>query len=171
MENNETNEPDIITGDVTYTPPENQCPTCMKTFDSPQALRMHVVRVHTEAGRKGATGRARSRSEEERLANRRDYQMRLRQRYYKEGKNSKGEQMPPGWKPLKRRKPTRTVTTYKTSNAERDYARKWYHKKRAAKKAAAAEQTQAIPQGVTFCPRCGCNIAVVAKAIAFADRQ
>lgn len=41
---------------------------------------------------------------EERLRKRRIYQARLRKRYRKEGKNSKGELMPPGWKPRSHRR-------------------------------------------------------------------
>jgi hypothetical protein len=165
---NNTNEiaTDDISGGATYKPPDNQCPTCMKTFDGAQALRMHVVRVHTEAGRNAATkGRQKNASEAERLVKRRQYQKQLRDRYYREGKNSKGEKMPKGWQPRQRR----NQTTYKTTDAERDYARKWFHKKQAAKKKAAAAAP--APQGVTFCPRCGCNIRAVAAAIQFGDNQ
>lgn len=91
--------------DLPFVNPEQfPCLECGKTFKSAPALRMHHVRAHGKGwdtssnfGRGGSKGKFKN--EAERLAHRRQYQKRLRARYYREGKNSRGEQMPPGWKP------------------------------------------------------------------------
>jgi hypothetical protein len=81
------------------------CGRCGKAFDSAQALRMHRIRVHTAAGKAGAMrgSKRANRNRSEVLAARREYQQRLRDRYYAEGRNSKGQLMPPGWKPNPRK--------------------------------------------------------------------
>jgi hypothetical protein len=81
------------------------CGRCGKAFDSAQALRMHRIRVHTAAGKAGAMrgSKRANKNRSEVLAARREYQQRLRDRYYAEGRNSKGQLMPPGWKPNPRK--------------------------------------------------------------------
>lgn len=86
-------------------PTEFACVRCGKEFQSAQALRMHRIRVHTAAGKLGAVKGSRhaKKNRAEELAKRREYQQNLRERYYAEGKDSKGHLRAPGWKPRRYR--------------------------------------------------------------------
>jgi len=105
-----------------------KCPH-REPFKSAAALRMHKIRIHSRKKwdtsknfHKGAQNR------EERLATRRAYQRRLRERYYAEGRNSKGEKMPKGWKPNAKRRAAR-VALSRTKEYQRQYQRNWYAKR------------------------------------------
>ena len=94
------------------------CPKCGRAFTNAAALRMHNIRKHTRGWDTARNFRgAKKRSKLEQLARRRIYQKQLRERYYAEGRNSKGEQMPPGWKPNPRKM---------AAAAKRKYNRKLY---------------------------------------------
>lgn len=141
-----------------------QCPQCEKIFKNPQALRMHKLRAHSKgwdtSSNFGRRGRQ-SKTEEERLEHRRKYQKNLRERYYREGKNSRGEQMPPGWKPRanipgvrwspeRRRKFQRTMRLLKSKRIQIVYPD--------------PRETQQQPEPtknvrkMNFCPYCGEDI-------------
>lgn len=83
------------------------------------------------------------REREERLKKKREYQLSLRSRYYSEGRNSRGEMMPPGWKP-RGRKNQRIFNSARQPAVE-------------------LEQKPEKPKGpalghIEFCPNCGHNI-------------
>jgi len=86
------------------------CNQCDRVFDRERSLRMHKIRSHgpgwsTTKNFKGTTGRrSKDQPREERLAKRREYQHKLRERYYAEGRDSKGALRQPGWKPQRRKK-------------------------------------------------------------------
>ncbi len=94
---------------VTVTQQNVLCPKCGRGFRNEKGLAMHTVRKHS--GRGWDTSRnfrkQNTTTREQQLQQRRDYNRRLRARYYAEGKNSRGEQMPPGWKPRYRYQPPR----------------------------------------------------------------
>lgn len=72
---------------------EIPCPKCDKTFKSIPAVRMHTIRAHGEGwDTSGNFGRGskKRRTESDRLAYKREYQKKLRERYKLEGKNSRG---------------------------------------------------------------------------------
>lgn len=76
------------------------CPKCEKRFKNEIALRMHTLRIHSGRGwNTSANFKSKNKSRERILAEKREYNRRLRARYKKEGRNSRGELMPPGWKP------------------------------------------------------------------------
>jgi hypothetical protein len=126
------------------------CPKCGKPFSNAAALRMHNIRKHTKGWDTGKNFQGKRRqflNRAERLAARRVYQQNLRDRYYREGRNSKGQKMPPGWKPNPHRQ-AGAIKRYKKSSysanltgAEREaylqrqrkYQRNHYNKKRAEK--------------------------------------
>jgi predicted RNA-binding Zn-ribbon protein involved in translation (DUF1610 family) len=91
METIEAQSVNIVTQDFL-------CPKCGKGFKSSPALRMHTVRAHGKGWDTTANLKNRKGNKEEQLEHRRVYQRELRARYYREGKNSKGELMPKGWK-------------------------------------------------------------------------
>jgi len=114
------------------------CPKCEKVFDKEMALRMHNTRMHTPAGKQGYKWKTRSaNTREQRLKERAIYQKKLRERYYAEGRNSKGKLMPPGWKPRKhgkdRKRLSYSTPTGKTREEylakQRQYQRNHYLKK------------------------------------------
>jgi uncharacterized C2H2 Zn-finger protein len=93
---NEDAESDTITTEP--------CPKCGKMFKPGASLRMHIVRIHGKGWDTGANfkrGR-KAKSREEQLEKKRIYQLGLRARYYAQGRNSRGEKMPKGWKPRPR---------------------------------------------------------------------
>jgi predicted RNA-binding Zn-ribbon protein involved in translation (DUF1610 family) len=168
----------------TIKPPDKfECPKCGKVFDRLQGLRMHNIRAHTEGGQRGYKWKQRT-TRAEVLEKRREYQRRLRDRYYSEGKDSKGQIKPPGWKPNPRRiaaaqkrfakKSYSTTLTGERREAYlarvRAYGRKWYAKKKANKiepivyHAETPETTEVrratLPK---HCPNCGENIAAWRK--------
>jgi hypothetical protein len=140
------------------------CPKCShEPFPTIQGLRMHDMRVHTKAGQEGAMWKLRGTSlkyageteaeRETRLARKRLYQQRLRARYKREGKDSKGKLRPEGYQPRK---------SPGTGNKQ-EYMRKWYLRKRAEKKNSAnlPVETTVAPEiwimqssGVIRCPHC-----------------
>jgi predicted RNA-binding Zn-ribbon protein involved in translation (DUF1610 family) len=189
-------------GGMTYQPiPSTDfgCPKCGRTFASAPALRMHTVRAHGKgwdtSPNFGKGGKKRTKAEE--LAKRRIYQAQLRERYYAQGRDSKGRQRPPGWKPnphrraaaLKRRKSPSYSATLTGAKREaylakqREYHRNHYAKQKAQREAkwAKAEAVykdapqKAAPkpntQLVAFCPKCGTNIRVVEAALRFTETQ
>jgi len=124
------------------------CLECGKVFhgatqkSADNALRMHNTRVHTTAGRSGYKWAARKRTSyagmtpEEKLehqkAKKREHNRHMRERYYKQGRNSRGDIMPPGWKPRargKQRKPRKiNATAEEQLEKNRAYKRQWYAK-------------------------------------------
>jgi hypothetical protein len=98
-------------------------------------LRMHHARVHGKL-----------RGHEVRLRNRREYQRKLRDRYYAQGRDSKGNLRSPGWKPrprgagiIKPRKPSYSTTLTGKEREDflkrqRTYQRNHYAKQKAEKK-------------------------------------
>jgi hypothetical protein len=79
-----------------------ECSKCGWRGKSPAALRMHNIRKHTKGSKTAGNFRRGQQTREERLAHRRAYQHQLRERYYREGKDSRGQLRPPGWKPRRR---------------------------------------------------------------------
>ena len=76
------------------------CPKCNKRFRNEIGLRMHTLRIHSGRGwNTSANFKSKSKTRESLLAQKREYNRKLRARYKKEGRNSRGELMPPGWKP------------------------------------------------------------------------
>jgi predicted RNA-binding Zn-ribbon protein involved in translation (DUF1610 family) len=146
-----------------------ECPKCGKAFASANAVRMHQTRVHTRAGQQGY--RWRQQTNEERLAKRREYQLKLREKYYREGKDARGRPRPEGWKP--RRKPRQRGLAVKAKWSPAQRAKFQRTMKRKSEESVETKLA-GLPNpvmAVTFCPRCGCNIRAVAAAIQFADRQ
>ena len=103
------------------------CPICKRAFASMQALRMHHIRVHTAQGRKnwgaihnskkGLKGAwTKNQPHASFLETRRKYQRALREKYYSEGKDSRGFPRPAGYKPRKR-----PVPPSSTPEAKRAY--------------------------------------------------
>jgi predicted RNA-binding Zn-ribbon protein involved in translation (DUF1610 family) len=80
------------------------CPQCGKRFKPGASLRMHIVRIHGKGWDTGANFKKgqKAKSREEQLERKRIYQLGLRARYYAQGRNSRGEKMPKGWKPRPR---------------------------------------------------------------------
>jgi hypothetical protein len=77
------------------------CPKCEKRFSNEIGLRMHDIRKH-QPGRGWSTSRnfkGGKKTKEAELAKKRLYNARMRARFYAEGRNSRGELMPKGWKP------------------------------------------------------------------------
>jgi hypothetical protein len=73
-------------------PAQLECPKCYRLFKNTSALRMHDARVHTKTiktpGQLGQLPTKRSRAEE--LARKKEYQRKLRLRYKREGRDSRG---------------------------------------------------------------------------------
>lgn len=76
-----------------------QCPKCQKRFNNAIGLRMHTLRIHSGRGWNTSANFKSKKSREKILAEKREYNRKLRARYKKEGRNSRGELMPPGWVP------------------------------------------------------------------------
>jgi len=149
------------------------CPKCGKEFTKPMALQMHHLRVHTDKlgdgfkWKKGIRFKGNrpvpEKTREEKLAEKRAYNRLYRERkgktphpeLFKENKNKSGKGMP--WSLARRRKFNAT-----------------WRKKAMGKEEPAIQPVKAVKSApaasVTFCPRCGCNVEVVRKAIEFADR-
>jgi hypothetical protein len=166
---------EILTSEEPPPPaPVFPCPKCDREFTKPMALQMHNLRVHTDKLGDGFKWKSGIRykgnkampvqTEEERLAKKRAYNRKYRLRKgmtakperFAENKRKVGGYtgMPmPKWSAARRRK----------FNAKRKAMLN--HKLETPKPAPAP-----VAQSVTFCPRCGCNIEVVRKAIEFADR-
>jgi hypothetical protein len=151
--------------DTNTIPPLHICPQCGKGFSSAQGLRMHNARVHTKTLGTGYKWKGEA-SEQERLERRRAYQKKLRARYYRQGKNSRGEAMPPGWTPLKRRKRTtppwtaerhvRHLAKYPQQPRGKERIQIVYPDPRDIDLQKVAQQvTRAV---IRFCPYCGENI-------------
>jgi predicted RNA-binding Zn-ribbon protein involved in translation (DUF1610 family) len=101
QQNTETNQTDDLFIPNEDAESEKQltqgCPKCGKEFKSKQALRMHDARVHTKklgSGYKWKQGQGHnwdtSILEKQRLARRRAYQRKLRERYKLQGRDSRG---------------------------------------------------------------------------------
>jgi hypothetical protein len=69
------------------------CDKCSEAFDTKAQLNGHKAGKHSRRSGRTFTSR------EERLAARRAYQHERRDMFYRTGRNSRGEKMPPGWKP------------------------------------------------------------------------
>jgi ssDNA-binding Zn-finger/Zn-ribbon topoisomerase 1 len=151
-------------------PIKNTCPICGYTNYHPPGMARHIQAVHPEAwkGNLGESlGKKPSRvwkeilkpkrnkvqaklidpEKEERLRKRRIYQKQRRDRFYTEGKNSRGEIMPPGWKPRGRKRQYRRIEDIIPQAAVQPEPK----------------QEQKKPLGPTlghidFCPNCGHNI-------------
>ena len=140
-----------------------QCPKCDKLFKNEIALRMHDIRKHQNRGWSTTQNFGNSQSKEERLAKKRAYNrkwrlkhgMKVRPASLKGG--NKGMKLPK-WSPSRLAKFRRTMRQ-KSETRNQDTIR------------TVEKPTVANPGVVTFCPRCGCNIQVVAAAIAFGDNQ
>jgi ssDNA-binding Zn-finger/Zn-ribbon topoisomerase 1 len=137
-----------------------QCPKCDKMFKNDIALRMHDIRKHQNRGWSTTQNFGNSQSKEEKLAKKRAYNrkwrlargMKVRPASLKGG--NKGMKLPK-WSPSRLAKFRRTM---RQKSETRDQV-------------VVEKPTVANPGVVTFCPRCGCNIKVVAAAIAFGDNQ
>jgi predicted RNA-binding Zn-ribbon protein involved in translation (DUF1610 family) len=75
------------------------CPQCGKLFKPGAALRMHIVRVHGKGWDTSANFKRKRNTSLTPREQKRIYQKKLRERYYREGRNSSGKLMPKGWKP------------------------------------------------------------------------
>lgn len=118
------------------------CPLCSRPFKNAQALRMHKIRAHSKrkwdstANLKGGKGGPWSKNQprEQRLKTRRAYQRRLREKYYAEGKDSKGQLRPPGWNPGKRglrgRLHVKDVPPSRTPQYQRRYQARYVARKK-----------------------------------------
>ncbi len=136
------------TPDTTSTTPHFQCPECERIFTSAPALRMHHVRKHSGRGWSTAEnfrGKRTGMSREERLAKRRIYNRKWRLR--------KGMGVRP-----------QSLTENKGGN-------KGMRQKAANHVAPGNQDDRTNNPGVMFCPRCGCNIKIVAAALSFGDKQ
>lgn len=174
--------------DITESPPGDvsvfPCPKCGKEFKSPPALRMHNIRAHGKGW--STTGNLFKRqSEEERLAKKRAYNrkyrkskgMGVRPASFKENQQKrkvggyKGMSMPK-WSLARRRKfnAKRAARAMEIPNGKAHLSPAKQRALTLATEARWKPKPVAVVQSVTFCPRCGCNIEVVRKAIEFADR-
>ena len=123
------------------------CPKCSKIFKNAVALRMHDIRKHQNRGWDTSHNFGKQ-SREQMLAKKRKYnrKWRLSRGMKVRPASLKG----PKWSPQRRKK-------FQSRNHE--------------------AQPQVVKPvlrnnpGVTFCPQCGCNIKIVAAAIAFGDKQ
>jgi hypothetical protein len=159
MDENQTTTEAALTSLLTT---ELPCPQCDRVFTNEAGLRMHKIRMHSDrnwqtaqnfkgGGKRHMSGRKPSSPDDpveaERLRKRRVYQRNLRDRYYREGRNSKGELMPAGWKPNRNRQEgaakrygkAKKVSYVATLTGKRRdlylakqrvYQRKLYHRKR-----------------------------------------
>jgi hypothetical protein len=64
---------------------------CARRFVSPNALRMHIARTHTQTVKVRGQAQTEEQRHEQRLRHKRTYQKKLRDRYRREGRNSKGK--------------------------------------------------------------------------------
>ena len=118
----------------------NRCPKCLMVFSNARGLRMHTLRKHSDKAWDATKNFRTPRTKEERLAHRKEYQKQLRERYYREGKNSRGQKMPEGWKPRKAKPRNghrdRFGRLYSSSTREyklkkqREYQKALYHRKK-----------------------------------------
>lgn len=145
--------------DVAMEPDNIPCPKCDKSFKNAIALRMHDIRKHQNRDW-STTQNFGMQSREQRLAKKRDYNrkwrlrrgMKVRPQSIKGG--TKGMILPK-WSPERLAK----------------FRRTWRKRRQAEAALPATPKPTPAPGSVTFCPRCGCNIKVVAAAIAFGDNQ
>lgn len=76
-----------------------------------------------------------------------------------------------GWNTSKNFKNSKRKTGKKwTPEQRRNFSATLQARNQEKKSPGLAQSTQSNP-GVTFCPRCGCNIKIVAAALSFGDRQ
>lgn len=157
--------------------PPFACDVCGQGFRNMNAVRMHKVRVHSEAGRqgalKGARNAAKSRSREEHLAKRREYQKKLRERYKLQGRDSRGyPRVTPGtvkWSPQQRARFNRTV--------KRKAAEKLQHRGNKQIRYVYPEpETQPVKQStktheLNYCPQCGQHLQAYQVLIAGLNEQ
>jgi hypothetical protein len=140
-----------------------ECPQCRRVFKNDAALRMHKIRKHSGRGwNSSGNFRPKPKSRAQRLAERREYQRRLRERYYREGKDAKGQPRPPGWQPRPRILPSGSEDERAKHRA---YQRQWYAKRKAARTMhvypVPAEQPALLggpTRHIKFCPQCGENL-------------
>lgn len=136
-------------------PIKNKCPYCSYTNYHPPGMARHIQANHPDQwkgnlgesmGRepsrkwKGMDKSVIDRNRQLQLEARRKYQQKLRDRYYREGRNSKGEMMPPDWKP-----------------------RKWKNQQAFNAVQPVVQSQPEKPKGpalghILFCPNCGHNI-------------
>ena len=158
------------------TTPNHQCPKCQRVFTSEPALRMHHVRKHSGRGWSTAQnfqGKRTSMSREERLAKRRIYNrkwrlrkgMGVRPQSLTENKGGNKGMKLPKWSQQRLEKFRATMKRRATMK----------EKVKAFTDTRNNQEPGNNPgvnnPGVTFCPRCGCNIRNVAAAIAFGDKH
>jgi len=145
-------------------PSEMPCPKCGKVFGSKNALQMHDMRVHSKKLGDGFRWKGKGvavpvLTREQRLVKRRAYNRKWRmERGIKPRPSSyrggnKGMKLSK-WTPERRRK---FIATMKAKNQSKPIELK-------------PKAVTPVLQSVNFCPRCGCNVEVVRKAIEFADR-
>jgi hypothetical protein len=124
-------------------PMASQCPKCEKVFKNDTALRMHDIRKHQNRGWDTSHNFGKQ-SRAQMLAKKREYNRKWR---------------------LARGMKVRPAALKETPRMPRTPQQKH---KTLAPIAAAPTPTPGL---VTYCPRCGCNIKVVAAAIAFGDNH
>ncbi len=151
---------------------EFTCSKCSKPFASDNALRMHNMRVHTRAGKRGAMWKQGAvQSREQFLAKRRIYQTKMRATNIAKGLTSTGQP---------RKQDVRTnykglseAIKEKQKERHRAYNRNWYQENKTRKMVVYPEPKTYLEgvnaeevHAINNCPYCGRNIA---KHIAIAE--
>lgn len=165
METTEAHTPTFVDATPNLALP---CPKCGKEFKNQMGLRMHDLRKHSGRGwdTSGNFGRLK-RAHEEEKRQKREYNRRLRERYYKEGKNSRGEPMPAGYKPRLQRKGIRLPawsqerrskfnSTWRSKNKKRQKeTRKRFEPIVYPIQEEQKEVAQVVIPQMEYCPHCG----------------
>lgn len=147
-------------------PTENEasfiCAKCGKGFFTKPALAMHVMRVHTRAGQKGAKWKQHQ-SEEDRLRRKREYNAKMRKRFYAQGLDSRGRVPKPGYKP--RHRETKTWSPERRAKYE-----KTIRKQRKKLRLEIRNNFTRVRGHVDYCPYCGGHIAPIEIALGTMER-
>jgi predicted RNA-binding Zn-ribbon protein involved in translation (DUF1610 family) len=147
---------------IEISPTTFACPKCGKQFFNKNAVRMHHVRVHTPAGRKGALKGSRNAqiNRDSFLARKRAYNAKVRARYVAQGLTTTG-------KPRKRPAPKPKFGSTWTPERRKRFQATWEAKKNGVKMAEIArinvqptkrEEVEDPRAFINNCPYCGYNL-------------
>ena len=133
------------------------CPKCEKRFKNAIALRMHDIRKHQDRGWSTTQNFGKRQSREQVLAKKREYNRKWRLHHGMKVRPKALKGTP--WSPERRRKYLKTMK----QNSMRKVGATMFE--------AGGKPPTTTPGLVTFCPRCGTNIKMIAAAMAFGDSK